>query len=62
MATVIAITGNLVQDEVGLNYTSDVTAVVNFSVADDTWYYDEQATSGGRLARPPMEGLRRHAP
>jgi single-strand DNA-binding protein len=43
MSTTVTVTGNLVQDEVRLNYTSDGTAVVNFTVADNSRYYDQQA-------------------
>jgi single-strand DNA-binding protein len=43
MATTITVTGNLVEDEVRLNHTSDGTAIVNFTVADNTRYYDADA-------------------
>ena len=43
MSTNITVAGNLVEDQVKVNFTSEGKAAANFTVADNTRYFDEQA-------------------
>lgn len=43
MSTTITVIGNLVEDQIRLNHTSDGTPAANLTIADNTRFYDDRA-------------------